>query len=296
MNRFQTPLFRRRLGSATLEYVVLVAVVAGGLLFIAWEAMERRGDLLQSVSSVLGRSPSELRTRPAIENGAADGAGSTSRRSTAFNVFTMVVLCVAVGGWLIERRARKSHLERAKAADQQPGRRVSDAARGSRSRLTEKRLKILNTLISDNHKLLPSDLKVGDLMTTAVTSALATTTASELRKIISENHFRHVLICDAGGGLAGIVSDRDLRNVDDMTPASAVMVDHPTTVSPDSRVNDAITQLLYGHFSSLPVVTDGRLVGIVTTTDVVMTLQCTLLAVEQMVMNLRADRLDRDHD
>ena len=68
------------------------------------------------------------------------------------------------------------------------------------------------------------------------------------------------------------------------------MATRRTTVTSDSRVNDAITQLLYGHISSLPVVDEGRLVGIITTTDVVMTLQCTMLAVEQIVVNLRAER------
>ena len=54
------------------------------------------------------------------------------------------------------------------------------------------------------------------------------------------------------------------------------MTADPITVTPDSLINPAITQLVNRHISCLPVVEDGRLVGVLTTTDLMLTLQCTL--------------------
>ncbi|MCE9608335.1 MAG: CBS domain-containing protein [Planctomycetia bacterium] len=158
----------------------------------------------------------------------------------------------------------------------------------SRNRLAQKRLRILGTLVNDNHKLLPSDLTVGDLMTTVVRTACPLTTIAELRAMTIEYKIRHILVCNDDNELVGVVSDRDLRRVSLKLVASDLMAECPTTVSSDMLVNQAITVLLYGHISSLPVVDAGRLVGIITTTDVVMTLQCAMLAVEQMVRDLGA--------
>jgi len=158
----------------------------------------------------------------------------------------------------------------------------------SRDRLAQKRLKILGTLVNDNHKLLPSDLTVGDLITTVVRTARPSTSIAELRAMTIEFKIRHILVCNDDHELVGVVSDRDLRHALGKLVASDLMAECPTTVTSDTLVNGAITVLLYGHISSLPVVDDGRLVGIITTTDVVMTLQCTMLAVEQMVRDLGA--------
>jgi len=48
------------------------------------------------------------------------------------------------------------------------------------------------------------------------------------------------------------------------------------TATPDTPLNPAITFLLNENISCLPVVDDGRLCGVLTTTDLVLTLQCTL--------------------
>lgn len=158
----------------------------------------------------------------------------------------------------------------------------------SRNRLAQKRLKILGMMVSDNHKLLSSDLTVGDLMTTVVRTAQPTTSVGELRALTVEYKIRHILICNELNELVGVVSDRDLRRASEKLVAADLMAECPTTVKSSSLLSNAITLLLYGHISSLPVVDEGRLVGILTTTDVVMTLQCTLLAVEQMVRDLGA--------
>lgn len=190
----------------------------------------------------------------------------------------IVVLGTTILGWLYRRSRRLRAVGETCVA--------SRSSAGLSDRLTKKRLRILGTLMSDNNKLLPSDLRVEDLMTTSVRTAHPSTPVGTLRAIAVEHDIRHILICDDDNRLVGVVSDRDLRQVTGDVIAADLMMACPTTITSRSLVNNAISVLLYGHFSSLPVVDDGRLVGILTTTDVVMTLQCMMLTVERVLEDL----------
>jgi CBS domain-containing protein/Flp pilus assembly pilin Flp len=276
-------------GSAGIEYAVLIAIVILSVAAVFWRTSdESLGSFVPVAQALLG----DAKCSGTMDGRLIEAAPSPSLTGDLrlINLISISFLCIAVSGWLIERRARIHRQSESNTTNKTAQGRKAEPSSECRSRFSEKRLKILNTLINDNHKLLPSDLKVADLMTTDVKTALPKTTAGELRRLFADNKFRHVLICDEARHLVGVVSDRDLRHVEDTVSADSLMATRPTTVTSDSRVNDAITQLLYGHISSLPVVDEGRLVGIITTTDVVMTLQCTMLAVEQIVVNLRAER------
>jgi acetoin utilization protein AcuB len=91
-----------------------------------------------------------------------------------------------------------------------------------------------------------------------------------------------------GGELVGIITDRDLRNATassvvltekkyhdfllDTVKVESVMTADPTTVSPDTELKDAAKLILEMKVGGLPVVEDGRLVGIITETDLIETL------------------------
>ena len=68
------------------------------------------------------------------------------------------------------------------------------------------------------------------------------------------------------GEVVGIVSDRDLRGRDGDLVQDVMSTD-PVTVAPTDELPDA-GRLLLGHrISALPVVEDGVLVGVLTTTN-----------------------------
>lgn len=100
---------------------------------------------------------------------------------------------------------------------------------------------------------------------------------------LSEGGFRHLPIVTSDGLLQGIVSDRDLREAapSDATALSRqeltfllsrltvsdVMSSPPITARPVEPAETAALRMRENKIGALPVVEDGRLVGIVTTDD-----------------------------
>ncbi len=109
--------------------------------------------------------------------------------------------------------------------------------------------------------------------------------AREAGEIMRAEKIRHLPVLDAEGRLAGIVTDRDLRQVifdpsiRERLGAAAdalagvlvreVMTWGAVTVHPDSDVRDAALLMHELKISALPVVDNGGVVGIVTAHDLV---------------------------
>ena len=75
----------------------------------------------------------------------------------------------------------------------------------------------------------------------------------------------------ADGKLVGIITDRDLREHRghlEHTKINGVMTENPLTVSPGTTLEEAAQIMLERQIGGLPVVNEGRLVGIITASDV----------------------------
>jgi len=95
-----------------------------------------------------------------------------------------------------------------------------------------------------------------------------TESASMAKELFHRYDIHHLVVVD-GKSVIGLVSDRDLMDVLDDAPVREAMAHPPVTISPDETVRKAAA-LMAGHvIGSLPVVDDGKLVGIVTTFDLV---------------------------
>jgi CBS domain-containing protein len=99
-----------------------------------------------------------------------------------------------------------------------------------------------------------------------------------------DRHIRHLPVI-AHGKLAGIISHTDIMRLSfgsmfegqqssdeaifDMLKLEQVMVSNPKTVDPWQSIKDVAEYLTRAEFHALPVVENGKLLGIVTTTDVI---------------------------
>jgi diguanylate cyclase (GGDEF)-like protein len=100
-------------------------------------------------------------------------------------------------------------------------------------------------------------------------------TIEEMTDLMRQRRLHHLLVCNRAGELLGVVSDRDLHPQHGVS-AQQLMSFPVLTATPDTPLNPAITFLVNENISCLPVVENGRLCGVLTTTDLVLTLQCTL--------------------
>ena len=143
------------------------------------------------------------------------------------------------------------------------------------SRPYNKRQQLLHELMRDGELLLKNQLEVRHLMTRDPVVVPPTMLIEDMTDLMQQRRLRHLLVCGRTGELLGVISDRDLHAEQGAT-AQQLMSFPVLTATPDTPLNPAITFLLNENISCLPVVDNGRLCGVLTTTDLVLTLQCTL--------------------
>jgi CBS domain-containing protein len=115
---------------------------------------------------------------------------------------------------------------------------------------------------------------VADVMTPGVESTSSTAPLRDAARAMREGDFGSMPVVD-DGQLTGIVTDRDIvvRAVaEGLDPAAARVGDvasrDPVTVEPGEDLDDAIDLMARHRIRRLPVVEDGRLVGVVSQADV----------------------------
>jgi CBS domain-containing protein len=110
----------------------------------------------------------------------------------------------------------------------------------------------------------------------SIISVTPETSVTDVVKVLAEKRIGAVLVIDAADKLIGILSERDIvrtlsKHAEDtfaMT-ASQLMTPNPTVTSPHNTVAEAMEIMSDGRFRHLPVVDNGKLIGLVSIGDVV---------------------------
>jgi CBS domain-containing protein len=136
-----------------------------------------------------------------------------------------------------------------------------------------KRQEILRVLEADPTALVQGRVEVRHLMTTGLRTVDHKASLKEMKRVMAEEHVRHFPVVKKDGTLLGIVSDRDLLD-STAKVAADVMTRKLVTVTPGTKINSALFEIITRNISCLPVLDGTKLVGILTTTDLMMTLQC----------------------
>jgi CBS domain-containing protein len=131
---------------------------------------------------------------------------------------------------------------------------------------------MMNSTAQAPARATPGD-RVRDLMTRQVVSAREHDTLAFASQILLWRGMRHLPVLDAKDRLVGMLSDRDLLRYVVEGPAGAlplreVMSTAVETIDPDAAVSEASARLAVGRIDALPVVRDGRLLGIISTSDI----------------------------
>ena len=126
-------------------------------------------------------------------------------------------------------------------------------------------------------------LKVKDIMTAEVFVLNSSQTLELVRSLMRIKHVRHVPIVDTDNTFVGLVTHRDLlaqtishlaevnddeqEYLDRHIHIMHIMKTDILTVYPEMDICTALGKLLANKYGCLPVVEDGKLVGIVTEAD-----------------------------
>jgi CBS domain-containing protein len=91
--------------------------------------------------------------------------------------------------------------------------------------------------------------------------------------LMQEKKLRRLPVVDDDGRLVGIVVERDLlvaamRYLQSRVEIGDVMTRNVVSVGPDTDLNEVARTMLERKIGGLPVVEDGRLVGIITESDI----------------------------
>jgi acetoin utilization protein AcuB len=132
-------------------------------------------------------------------------------------------------------------------------------------------------------QVLKTDQEVRQWMTPRPTTVGAETTLNDAGRIMHTRHFRQLPVVDGDNQVIGIITDRDVRRVLP-SPATALSIWEVPILLETLKVSEVMHQpvicieeseplykaalMLAEHkFGALPVVAQQRLVGILTTTD-----------------------------
>ena len=124
---------------------------------------------------------------------------------------------------------------------------------------------------------------VREIMTTDVTTLQESDAMLEAALIFARSSIRHLPILREKT-LVGVITERDVKRfspgvlsgvsseqyqtVMESTPLSKVMTRDPVTLTPDQPVAEAAEIFCAKRFGCLPVLENGSLVGIITTSDI----------------------------
>lgn len=114
------------------------------------------------------------------------------------------------------------------------------------------------------------DTNVEELMTSPVETVSPDATIAEAARILDEKGIGSLIVGE--GRLEGIVTEMDIvaavgDELDPSTPVSELMSDPVVTARPTETLKIAAERMGHNGVKKLPVVENGKAIGIITTTD-----------------------------
>lgn len=119
-----------------------------------------------------------------------------------------------------------------------------------------------------------SSVRVGDLMSFPVVTIPSDTTMRAVAVTLREKGCTGIPVTDGEGRIAGIISRRDFKRVKTEarldSPVKAFMSTNVLTIDPDKNPMQAANLMVKHDIGRLPVIKDGKVVGIITRSDTMM--------------------------
>src|SRR5688572_2956469 len=258
--------------SSTTEYAIIIALVAAALM-LGGEQLRFGVDL--SFSQVAASLDATGPQGDAAGGGASAAASPIAAEKQILHILAWsglgaatIVFCYSCyRRWRMKRQLEELHCGPELIAEEPTNPNFI------------KRQEIQRILLRHFDNSLDGRIEVRQVMSRRVHSVQPTTAVEDVTEIMEREGFHHLLVMKEGS-LLGVISDRDFKSRRGWV-ARHIMTACPLTVSPSTQLNQAITMLLHQRISCLPVVEEGKVCGIMTATDMLMTLQCLIKLLER---------------
>jgi CBS domain-containing protein len=125
-------------------------------------------------------------------------------------------------------------------------------------------------------------VRVAELMQKDVKAVRPDVSVADVIASLADAHVSGVPVVDRHGQMLGVISSSDVMvqeaEADDTearttllesTMAQDIMTPHPLTIDPNADVREAAREMLYAEVHRLFVVEHGKLVGVISTSDIV---------------------------
>ncbi|MGI9519442.1 MAG: CBS domain-containing protein [Pirellulaceae bacterium] len=246
------------------------------------------------------------RTSHALAIADAPGANSVSGESSVMHAASLssyvtllagflVVLALALAyKWLRPAGEGDSHsikqtvLRQLKTQIKKDGRR-----RGTK--LLEKRERIYQAFSSKWSKGIDGAIQARDIMSGSLKCVTPDLSRARVAREMKTAGVHHLLVCNVDGKLAGIISDRDMQK-EDCQLARDLMTADPCTVQVDDEIDRVITLMITKHISCVPVMMGQTLIGVISSSDIAVTLQCTMSLLADIFSNASRPHLAQLED
>ena len=262
----------RSRGATAVEMAVVTALIAGTILFGGYMLHGRAHRTFAQVAEfqpAIRARKNGLAPPPKKEASFAEArvfAESTDGKSNLWGVGAVLLLGLVAEAQQLVRRRRKHAAE--EHGDEDPSH-LPD-------RLFRKRQDLLRRLTQASYRGAVHSVRMSDVMSSHIQTLTPYAPLDHVRRLMHEQRVRHILVCDGEGRMLGVISDRDLtqrvgRYARDIMSAKIL------SAAPETELIPAVTMMMNRGISALPVLQQGKPIGILTTTDVMLVLQCLML-------------------
>jgi CBS domain-containing protein len=127
-------------------------------------------------------------------------------------------------------------------------------------------------------------MQIAHWMTRSPLTVLPHEKLARAMALMESNHCRRLPVME-NGAMIGILTERDIRAHSgylDSTQVDAAMTSDPVSITPQTSVEDAARLMLEHKIGGLPIVGNGELVGIISTSDILRAFLSVLQATEQI--------------
>lgn len=112
-------------------------------------------------------------------------------------------------------------------------------------------------------------------MSRQVVSVSPRDTIAIARDRLRVHQIHHLLVLD-DGAVVGVIAMRDLAGIPETTSVDEVMTREVATIDADATLRRAASLMIRGTTGCLPVLEEGKVAGIITTTDLMRVLNADM--------------------